>query len=634
MASSPLPFSVLEGERSIVECALPYLDIERERPLYPVTYLTKEGRFFLSLATQRAFLLKTSLCSLKRLSLFRKRLRLSLETNVEKDEADLALLYETSSEEKSALIYFRERPQEEQGIAEEAGQKTVEIEGQKGEAKAENKEIQEEKERTSKEKRGFYQFTETLSLGSAPLKRSSWIPALFVSTKEGEEVALPIHMSYPQRFFYNYLYKGRYRRKGRFLYPVNTDEGTLSFQYRPIEKEDRLPFHLKELLALVLYRLRKRHYDKQHIQLIFERNSQSARENGFYYFMHCLENGEEEKENVKLYYVIGENSNDLPRLAPYMDHVVYYESLRHMICLIAAKLLVTTDNRFHVYPKRSRGSLLLHYLRKKPVVFLQHGVTALKRIDGYGKNTPRAASLFVVASEKEKAIIKEHLGYKDSEIANTGFPRFDILTDQSEGKRDIVIMPTWRSWMDDLSPAEFYQSTYYRSYMSLLNSLRLSRLLEEEDLTVSFHLHPRFRKYIHSFASISPRVHLIPYGEVDSYDLIMGCKLLITDYSSVCWDALYLGKPVLFFQFDRPHYLLENGSYLDMTTELPGECAFTASDMVMLLKDYVQAGFCLKEPYASMQKEYFPAPDKENTSRVLAAICKRWHTSPKKGGER
>ncbi|MBQ1347825.1 MAG: hypothetical protein IIY58_00485, partial [Aeriscardovia sp.] len=340
MASSPLPFSVLEGERSIVECALPYLDIERERPLYPVTYLTKEGRFFLSLATQRAFLLKTSLCSLKRLSLFGKRLRLSLETNVEKDEADLALLYETSSEEKSALIYFRERPQEEQGIAEEAGQKTVEIEGQKGEAKAETKEIQEEKERTSKEKRGFYQFTETLSLGSAPLKRSSWIPALFVSTKEGEEVALPIHMSYPQRFFYNYLYKGRYRRKGRFLYPVNTDEGTLSFQYRPIEKEDRLPFHLKELLALVLYRLRKRHYDKQHIQLIFERNSQSARENGFYYFMHCLENGEEEKENVKLYYVIGENSNDLPRLAPYMDHVVYYESLRHMICLIVAKLLV------------------------------------------------------------------------------------------------------------------------------------------------------------------------------------------------------------------------------------------------------------------------------------------------------
>ena len=631
IGSLALPFSVYKGERTIVEKALPYLSLDKERPLYPVTYLTKEGRLFLSLATERSFYQKACLCSLKGLSLFGKHLRLKVNTSLPAEDASLALFYETSDEEKSAAIYFRERPQEEKAeeLPEEQGEEESLKEAPKGE---DEREEPSPETAPPREHKGFFTLQEKLALSGAPLKRSSWIAALLMPTKDGEEIALPIQMSYRQRFFYNYLYKGRYRRKGRFLYPANTDEGTLTFQYRPIEKEDRLPFHVKELLALVLYHLKKRSYDKQNIQLIYERNSQAAHDNAYFYFKHCLENGEEDKKDTKFYYVIGEKSLDLPRLAPYMDHVIYFKSLRHMQYLLAAKVLVTTHTRFHAYPRKSRGSLLLHYLRKKPVVFLQHGVTGLKNVDAvYGKTAPGAADLFVAASEKEKQLVKEHLGYKESEIVVAGLPRFDVISGQSEGKRDILIMPTWRSWMDALSPAEFYQSTYYRSYMSLLNSCRLSRLLEEEALTVSFYLHPRFRMYIHSFAAISPRVRFIPYGEEEVSDLIMGCKLLITDYSSVCWDVLYLGKPVLFFQFDRPHYLLENGSYLDMATELPGECAFTASDMVMLLKDYAQNGFCLKEPYASLQKEYFPAPDQENTRRVLEAICERWHLDAKKG---
>ncbi|WP_396133684.1 CDP-glycerol glycerophosphotransferase family protein, partial [Faecalibacillus intestinalis] len=35
---------------------------------------------------------------------------------------------------------------------------------------------------------------------------------------------------------------------------------------------------------------------------------------------------------------------------------------------------------------------------------------------------------------------------------------------------------------------------------------------------------------------------------------LINCKLLITDYSSVCWDMLFMAKPVLFFQFDIDRY--------------------------------------------------------------------------------
>lgn len=69
------------------------------------------------------------------------------------------------------------------------------------------------------------------------------------------------------------------------------------------------------------------------------------------------------------------------KLDAYQSHLVDFMSIRHMIYMIAAELLVSTDTRNHLYAMRQRGSILKRYLRKKPLVFLQHGVTALKKVD-------------------------------------------------------------------------------------------------------------------------------------------------------------------------------------------------------------------------------------------------------------
>lgn len=52
----------------------------------------------------------------------------------------------------------------------------------------------------------------------------------------------------------------------------------------------------------------------------------------------------------------------------------------------------------------------------------------------------------------------------------------------------------------------------------------------------------------------SKRIRLIAFGEEPANELMMRCKMLVTDYSSVCWDVFYLDKPVVFFQFDREKY--------------------------------------------------------------------------------
>ena len=99
---------------------------------------------------------------------------------------------------------------------------------------------------------------------------------------------------------------------------------------------------------------------------------------------------------------------------------------------------------------RQRGSILKRYLRRKGLVFLQHGVTALKKVDFfYGKGKAGSCNLFVVTSDFEKGIIEKYLGYAEDEIVNSGFARWDVLEDKSEGLREILIMPTWRSWLEN-----------------------------------------------------------------------------------------------------------------------------------------------------------------------------------------
>ena len=91
-----------------------------------------------------------------------------------------------------------------------------------------------------------------------------------------------------------------------------------------------------------------------------------------------------------------------------------------MIYMQAAELLVSTDTRSHLYPSRIRGSILRRVLRKKKLVFLQHGVTALKKVDFfYGKGRNGSCNLFVVTSDFEKEIVKKYFGYTEDEIVNS-----------------------------------------------------------------------------------------------------------------------------------------------------------------------------------------------------------------------
>ena len=92
--------------------------------------------------------------------------------------------------------------------------------------------------------------------------------------------------------------------------------------------------------------------------------------------------------------------------------------------------------------------------------------------------------LFVVSTNQEKLTIVDNFGYEPDEVIYTALPRWDVLEDTSNGNREILIMPTWRSWLDSVPDKDFEESDYFRHYMALLNSSHFSQLLEKYDLQV------------------------------------------------------------------------------------------------------------------------------------------------------
>ena len=555
-------------------------------------YMDKGGRWFLGFGTEWRTHKMTQICHLRYLTMRKGMLNLHLVTDSHK--------YGYKPEQ--VVFRFRSKLQEERCSY--------------------NFEI-----KTVKIKKDLQYLDACLDLKNVDLKSLYWdVVVMFVNPETGERFEAAVSMTRAYRLFTSFLYRGSYETgNGFFLYSYNTSSKKLAFQFREEGEYDHLGFRVKELTAFAAYYLLKPYWDSRHIQLVYEKFCMMAQDNGYYFFKYCMDHEEEKRQNNHIYYVITKDAPDRKKLDAYQSHLVDFMSIRHMIYMIAAELLVSTDTRNHLYAMRQRGSILKRYLRKKPLVFLQHGVTALKKVDFfYGKGKSGSCDLFVVTSDFEKKIVEDYFGYAEDEIVNSGFARWDVLEDKSEGLREILIMPTWRAWLENVTLEEFKESDYFHNYMALLNSPRFHSFLEKNDLLANFYLHSKFREFIQDFSVESDRIRLIVFGEEPANELMMRCKMLVTDYSSVCWDVFYLDKPVVFFQFDRDKYMEAHGSYLDMDRELFGDCAQDVDGLLTYMERCADDHFVVRPEYEKMQKSFYKYFDDQNSRRICDAIVKKW----------
>ncbi|MCD7894806.1 MAG: CDP-glycerol glycerophosphotransferase family protein [Erysipelotrichaceae bacterium] len=415
-------------------------------------------------------------------------------------------------------------------------------------------------------------------------------------------------------YFFNY---DCLTKDGHIIFPYKTKGGKIAYTYRLRSKYDSYKFKLKEILAFVTYAVFLPYWKHKRVWLVFEKFCSMAQDNGYYFFKYCME-GLSNEENKHVYFILDEDSPDWDKLKPYQNHVVKFMSFKHILYCMVAKVYVGSDSKKHLYVWRPKPNLISQRISKHKILFLQHGVTALKRVDGiFGKGGTSPMTYFTTTSEFEQKIVVDNFGYIPDRAPILGFTRWDVLEDTSDpNDKFILVMPTWRSWLEEKSPDEFKKSDYYTNYMNFLQNDKLKQILNDNNVRLVFYIHPKFKDYLSEFNIDEDNIELIPFGTAPLNEIMKKCSMLITDYSSVCWDVYYLGKPVLFYQFDYETYMQAHGSYLNMEEDLFGERYMECDQLIAGIEEYIANDFKEKEKYSNMRKYYFAYQDNNNSKRT------------------
>ncbi len=393
--------------------------------------------------------------------------------------------------------------------------------------------------------------------------------------------------------------------------------GSLHFVYRTMSEYDSPACRRREVVAYALFRLTKPFWAAKRIWLVHEKFCSTAQDNGFYFFKYCMDELPPQ-ERAHIFYVMDKNAKDRDKLAGYEGNVLDFMSFKHLLYGMAADIVIASDSTSHLFTWRPKPSAVAHVFKRKKTLFLQHGVTALKRVDYiFGKKGTSPMTYFLTTSSAEQRIVVGHFGYSAAEAPVLGFSRWDVLEDRSDSQHPkILIMPTWRQWLEEQSEEVFVGSEYYQRYSQLIQSPRFARLLEEHDATASFFIHPKLSEHLSAFATSNPRIELIAQGSVPLNELMMESSMLITDYSSVCWDMLYMDKPVCFYQFDKERYCNVVGSYIDFDQDLPGDSCESEDELLSSVEASLARGCVLTERDAQRASNWYDYKDTNNRQRT------------------
>ncbi len=386
-----------------------------------------------------------------------------------------------------------------------------------------------------------------------------------------------------------------------------------------LNKLKRLPVYLKNVFLLAVLwpaatvlRLTSKTY--RHLWLVAERGF-DARDNGYWFFRYLRE----KQPQINTCYVIDRSSPDYDKIAR-LGKTVPLGSLRHYLMYLAADQLIST----HVMPC-SPDLMAYYHLRQIGIhprgkqVFLQHGI--IKDEMQWMRYPNLKVDFFASGGKMEYDYLASEFGFAEGVVRYTGLCRFDNLTRGNCPSGEILVMPTWRG-SDYPQGEQFYETAFYRHFQALLNHPRLARLLEEHDLKLIFYPHIELQKELDKFKSPSERIILASWRDYDVQALLMRCSLLITDYSSVFFDAGYMEKPVIYYQFDqeefrRFHY---QKGYFSYEKHGFGPVVLTEEALVDAVYESAGNGFLMQKEYRDRLDAFYAVRDELNCDRTYQIL--------------
>lgn len=176
-------------------------------------------------------------------------------------------------------------------------------------------------------------------------------------------------------------------------------------------------------------------------------------------------------------------------------------------------------------------------------VFIEHGVTLLKK---------RVASLYISPDLPEaRILVPTQLTldfYRAKDFMSgkrlcCGMPRWDNLSLRT-GTIDRVNLFVFFTWRVSCNKSKESESLYLAQIREFVTNLL--RCYKNE-VHIHFGLHHSL-KNLQTGTELPPEVNQVSPTEIST--MIRKADLFITDYSSVCFDFMYMDVPTIFYRFD------------------------------------------------------------------------------------
>ncbi len=175
------------------------------------------------------------------------------------------------------------------------------------------------------------------------------------------------------------------------------------------------------------------------------------------------------------------------------------------------------------------------------------------------------------------------------------------------GRRIVLYAPTWRG--------DRFQEPHVNAAQLLSTVRQLQSALDPEKYVVLLKVHQAIYEAIRARV---PDATFIVADSIPTNQVLGVTDVLVTDYSSLFFDFLATGRPVVYYLPDLDEYRDSRGLYLD-PEELPGPVCDTISDAVDHLRQALDGS-----PASVRSKEaaevYCPHDDGSVTKRVVDLV--------------
>ena len=288
--------------------------------------------------------------------------------------------------------------------------------------------------------------------------------------------------------------------------------------------------------------------------------------------------------------------------------------------VIAAEKFACIDNLFYN----------INYIT---YIFLGHGVTYIKSYLYQNYLSPKNYNKILLPPSKEFIKLGLEAGWKNENIIKVGYPKWDgyeifksdIISANAKikNKSSIFLMFTWRK----VKMGKYVSDSYFNNLQNLLNSRRLNKHLNKNNITLfySFHHALKGKKNI---LSSQKNIRAIEQNEIST--LLKNSSLIITDFSSIIFDAIVQRKPLILFIPDALDPNIEDiysKEYRETINKIKNGTIYLYEVFIDLKKAirkiiyYINNDFILENEKLNFYKK-FNLKNRDNTKKFIKYIKK------------